>query len=952
MPQIIASTYEIKEKIGSGGAGIVYLGEHIRLGKPVVLKADKRTLSTKPEVLRREVDALKNLSHTYIPQVYDFVAEGDTVYTVMDYIEGESLDRPLRRGERFSQVQVIEWACQLLEALCYLHSRPPYGILHSDIKPANIMLTPQGEIRLIDFNIALALGEAGSVQVGYSRGYASPEHYGIDYSSRPADEDATELLADGPTLAVQGAGTRPRAAGRSILLDVRSDIYSLGATLYHLLGGQRPAQDAKEVAPLSGPGISPEVAAILRKAMDPNPDRRYQTAQEMLDAFLDLHSSDPRSIRHRRQNTALAATFILLFLAGGLCTFLGLKQTQEAESQARLLAEAEEAAQRSAKEALAAVTASEEACASGDLPTAVSRALEALALESPYAARAQLALTEALGVYDLSGGFQSHLLLSLPSEPVKLRLSPEGTRAGTMTLGKVLVFDTESGEVLAELAAERSALADLVFAGENVVIYAGDGALRAYDLAQGRELWAGEPATAIALSADGSTVAAVYKDSSRASVYAAGALLRTVDFGGRHLAILPNDVYADPEDDLFALNGDGTLLAVGFSNGGLKIFDLREEADDLTVYESSDFTHFQGGFCGRYFAWSAFAAATGENVFGVIDTAAKVMIGGFSGDTMPYYAYADESGIYISLEDVLVRLDPETGEQRELAYTSGADITGYALGGGHTIVRTAENTVLVFDGQARLLNTWEAPSDFVDITGNAAAFAGLGAPSVRLVRLEERPEAALASYDPADRHSEARIGADGKTVMLFRYDGFRIYSPDGTLLADAAIPEPMEVYDQQFRRDGGTSRLEVTYNDGLIRAYSAADGTLLSETRGQPPDGTLTEEFLTDALRIERPVHGTPLVYDRQSGELLGELEPDGYLTYVTQAGAYVITEYIDGQDGRYGLLLDEHCETLARLPGLCDVLEDGTLVFDDGLGTLRQSRIYSLRELTALGES
>lgn len=96
MANIIASTYEIIEKIGSGGGGIVYLGRHLRLEKLVVLKADKRTISAKPEVLRREVDALKDLSHTYIPQVYDFVEQDGVVYTVMDFIEGESLDKPLK----------------------------------------------------------------------------------------------------------------------------------------------------------------------------------------------------------------------------------------------------------------------------------------------------------------------------------------------------------------------------------------------------------------------------------------------------------------------------------------------------------------------------------------------------------------------------------------------------------------------------------------------------------------------------------------------------------------------------------------------------------------------------------------------------------------------------------------------------------------------------------------
>lgn len=182
MSQIIAGIYEIKQQIGAGGGGVVYLGRHLRLDKQVVLKADKRTLNTKPEALRREVDMLKGLSHTYIPQVYDFVQQDGVVYTVMDFIEGESLDKILKRGQLPSQPQLIAWACELLEALAYLHSRPPHGILHGDIKPANIMLRPNGSICLIDYNIALALGEDGAVRVGHSRGYASPEHYGEEFS--------------------------------------------------------------------------------------------------------------------------------------------------------------------------------------------------------------------------------------------------------------------------------------------------------------------------------------------------------------------------------------------------------------------------------------------------------------------------------------------------------------------------------------------------------------------------------------------------------------------------------------------------------------------------------------------------------------------------------------------------------------------------------------------------
>ncbi|MEI3348860.1 MAG: serine/threonine-protein kinase [Dysosmobacter sp.] len=346
MSQIIASTYEIIKQIGSGGGGIVYLGRHLRLGKWVVLKADRRTISAKPETLRREVDALKNLSHTYIPQVYDFVVEGETVYTVMDYIEGESLDKPLRRGERFSQAQVIQWAMELLEALCYLHSRPPHGILHSDIKPSNIMRTPQNDICLIDFNIALALGEEGAVRVGFSRGYASPEHYGVDYSGmnvtqRGEDDVRTSLPTERPETVVPGASSQSGSTGsgrRTVLLDVRSDIYSLGATLYHLFTGRRPAQDAKKVEPISPDELSPAVAAIIRKAMDPDPGRRWQTAQEMLQAFERLHDNDPRMRRRKRRCAVTAAVLTVTFLAGGLAAFTGLKQ-QERLQNAYTLAE-------------------------------------------------------------------------------------------------------------------------------------------------------------------------------------------------------------------------------------------------------------------------------------------------------------------------------------------------------------------------------------------------------------------------------------------------------------------------------------------------------------------------------------------------------------------------------------------------------------------------------------
>lgn len=939
MSEIIASTYEVIGKIGSGGGGIVYLANHLRLNKQVVLKADKRKISTPPELLRREVDVLKDLSHPYIPQVYDFFAEGEIVYTVMDYVDGESLDRPLKRGERFSQPQVIQWAIQLLQALEYLHSpthgTPPRGYVHSDVKPANLMRRANGDICLIDFNISLALGEDSVI--GASAGYASPEHYGLDYSF---SGDTATMKQGSQTLDDRTATLTMPGVRRKIRPDVRSDIYSTGATLYHLLSGRRPAKDALEVAPLSELEVSPQIARIIAKAMAPNPQDRYQTASEMLWELEHLRENDVRTIRHKRRTKITAAALAVAFLLGGLLTFTGLKQMERAQAAGKAAAEM-------AEQALSAVSGSESAYREGDLPGAVRLAMDALSLESPYEAQAQKALTDALGVYDLSDGFRPARTLLLPSAPIKAVLSPEGTRAAAMVSGKLFVFDTADGEKLAELPAEASALSEVVFAGEDRILYAGEGALRAYDLSAGRELWSGKAATGIALSADGTTAAAVYKDENVAAVYDAntGEVRQAVTFGDKRQSVIANDVFADPEDGLFVLSGTGRWLAVSFSDGSLEVFDLQDSAGNLSIFDATEYSHFEGGFYGPYLAFSA--AGPEESVFAVIDVEAQEQTGGFASEN-PFRVQADEDGILVATENILVRLDPETGEQEELAYTEG-DITGFVHDGGYTLTALPDSCGF-YDEAAALIERREGLCDFTDIAGETALTADRNTPCLRILRMERHPEAQLFAYDRTYVHDEARVSREGN-VMLYRYDGFRLYAPDGGLLLEEALPDPEQVYDQQFRREADSEYLEVVYNNGTSLCYSASDGRLQEERTGTPPDGSLDEEFVTDRLRITAPLHGTPKVYDLESGELVRTLEDDDYLAYAAQVDGGIMTEYITAQGQRYGLLLNENCETLAKLPGLCDMTEDGTLVFDDNRGNLRESRIYSLQELMALAE-
>lgn len=931
MPEIIASTYELLGKIGAGGGGTVFLANHLRLGKKVVLKADKRKITTRPELLRREVDVLKDLSHQYIPKVYDFFVENETVYTVMDYIQGESLDKALKRGEKFSQEQVIVWAEQLLRALDYLHSpthgSPPRGFVHSDIKPANLMRTENQDICLIDFNITLALGEKNVV--GCSAGYASPEHYGLDFSSNSEENTEEKTVTDDEATEVSPESASSK---KIVVPDVRSDIYSTGATLYHLLCGRRPAKNAKEVVLLKDEECSPQIAEIIAKAMNPNPDLRYQTAEEMLQDFLNLRKNDVRVKRHRKTVLLHSMIWSVLFLTGVCVMFVGLKRMQITENWLKL-------AQYSQK-----------ALVEGKTELAVSYALQALPektgiLQPEYTAEAQRAMAEALGVYDLSDGYRLYGEVELPSAPFYMRLAPDGRTAVCVYAYEAAIIDTEKMEIIAVLPTAESALSEAEYLDNTTIVFAGREGLQAYDMEKETILWTGEAATAICVSDDRKTVAAIYKDDTYAVIYDAetGQIKSEVDFSGKHQRTAENDIFANPGDNLFALDETGTWLGVSFADGSLQLFDLLHSEKDIQIFrDDSGYIHFEGGFYKEYFAFSAVSAS--DSVFAVLDTEKREQTGGFESQSA-FGTEAGKEGICVCTDNILVKLHPLTGEQTPLV-TTVENILHFSTDGRQTAIVT-EKGILFFDKNAVLVAEQEMnrDTDFIQLACGTVMLGNRNSPVLLLMRQESYPETEIFSYDSSYTHDEARVSVDGMRVMLFCYDSFRLYGINGSLIKESEIPNAEEVYDQQYVRDGTESRLEVLYNDGTVRVYSAETGELLYKEEREKPDASLYEEFYTDTLRIESPLHGKMAAYDRKTGKKVHEWEEDAYLTYVTQAGEYIIVQYVTAEGISYGHLLDEKCRILADLPYLCDVRED-RLIFDYPTGNMRETRIYDVEEL------
>jgi serine/threonine protein kinase/tetratricopeptide (TPR) repeat protein len=258
--------YLVIEQIGAGGMGIVYRARDQRLNRDVALKVlppGKLDDDAPRKRFRKEALALAKLNHPNIGTVYDFDTQNDIDFLVMEFIPGETLGQRIAKGP----LQEKEWISMSLQIAAALEEAHEHGIVHQDLKPGNIMVTPKGQAKVLDFGLARLL-DADSAG------------------------EATATLTK-----TDGAGTLPYMAPEQLSgdsVDSRSDIFSAGVVLYEMSSGQRPFQEKQAPRliqqilneaprPLQewNPRSSPQLESIILKALDKRPDLRYQTAREL-----------------------------------------------------------------------------------------------------------------------------------------------------------------------------------------------------------------------------------------------------------------------------------------------------------------------------------------------------------------------------------------------------------------------------------------------------------------------------------------------------------------------------------------------------------------------------------------------------------------------------------------------------------------------------------------------
>ncbi|MGN0280166.1 MAG: serine/threonine protein kinase [Lachnospiraceae bacterium] len=243
--------YKLIKALGRGGEGCVYMAEDSVLHRLVAMKRVWNGSREAEEQLKKEAEFLQKLQHPMLPVVYDLLWD-EAWYLVMEYIEGISLHNYIKSAGMVREERAKEWAEQLLSILQYLHTRKP-PVIYQDLKPDNIMVCPNGNLRMVDFGAAYYRNYSGYEErrKAVSMGYAAPEQM--------------------------------KREGNTAYADERSDIYAFGKVMYYMLTGADPAYPPYTELPITSyaPAVSRKMERVLRKCMEEEPTKRYQVVGDI-----------------------------------------------------------------------------------------------------------------------------------------------------------------------------------------------------------------------------------------------------------------------------------------------------------------------------------------------------------------------------------------------------------------------------------------------------------------------------------------------------------------------------------------------------------------------------------------------------------------------------------------------------------------------------------------------
>jgi serine/threonine protein kinase len=280
--EIIDNKYEIQHILGKGGMGTVYFAKHLSLKNYWAIKEISLNINQKVDLLA-EPDALRKLKHPNLPSIIDIFQMGNNLYIVEDYIEGMPLNDLIAKNGALDEGMVIDIAIQICEVLTYLHAFKPKPIIYRDLKPANIIITPDGVAKLIDFGTSKELKEGIDNVKFHSLGFTPPEQY-------------------------KG------------ITDQKSDIYALGATLYNMISSKVPLRkedkdttDELKILSALCPKVSKGLCTIIKKCMESESKKRYSSAQELKIQLINIDELN-RSFSKRRR--VLRYSIILVVALG------------------------------------------------------------------------------------------------------------------------------------------------------------------------------------------------------------------------------------------------------------------------------------------------------------------------------------------------------------------------------------------------------------------------------------------------------------------------------------------------------------------------------------------------------------------------------------------------------------------------------------------------------------